>query len=292
MVIVAFVAGACGGSDNATPDAPSTACKDMGGSACFQLPTAPLSNRDGAPSVLGCGAFVPTPAPAPITFSGTFLAYGTSKPIAGGSIKVYDSVDFATPIATAISATDGAYSVTYPAGTRNELFGEFSAAGFLTIFPHYVRADLSQGDVSMYTLRIATSDNIESAGLLVKEIWDPTSAVVAGTALDCNSLIVMHAAIVVSSASGTRQFVPGVSVYYGSPGAVPLAVPPGDRADTNDNGAFALFHVKPQQPLFVQMWGFVDGAAQAKGEAGLTLIGESPIHVVADTSISLNLWAK
>jgi hypothetical protein len=292
MCVLGVLLIGCGSSDPG-PDADTLKpCKEMGGSACFQLPTAPLSTRDGAPSALGCG-YVPKLAPSPVTFTGIVKQFGNGKPIPSASIKLFGSADYGTPIATTTSdATDGSYSITVPAGTDSRLYGEFSAANYLTIYPEDVRTDLTTGDYTMFTLQLITSDGIEGAALLVKEIWDPESAVFAGTAYDCNGLIIMHAAITVSTVSGQRTFAPGATVYYGAPGAAPLAVPPDDRGDTNDNGAFALFHLKPGPQLYAQMWGFVDAAAQAKGEAGLTLITEHPLKVVANTAGNISLWAK
>lgn len=286
------VLAACGGGDKATVDAPNTACKDMGGSACWYMPTAPLSTRDGTPSALGCGAVVPATAPAAVNVSGKLVAFSGGTAVPNGTIKVYSSADFATPIVTATSAADGTYSVVYPMGTPELLWGEFSATGYLTLFPEAVRPDLSHGDVTNYNLRIATPDDIEAAAIPVKELWDPTVAVVAGTALDCNRVVVMHAAVVLSSTSGTRTFVDHVSLYYGAAGVVPLAVPPDDRMDTNDNGAFAIFRVPGGQPLFVQMWGFKDAAAQAQGEAGLTLVAEWPLHSAVNAVSNVQLWVN
>lgn len=292
-VVIVCTLAACGGSDSKpTPDASTTACKDTGGDACFQLPTAPVTTRDGAPSATGCGEYVPHTAPAPLTVSGFVRAFGSGTAVPNASIKVYSSADFATPFATTTSGSDGSYSVQYPAGTPDLLFGEFEAAGYLAVYPHYVRGDLQNGDVTDYTLQVITSNVIEGAAVLVHEDWNPSYAVFAGTALDCNRMIIMHAAVVISSTQGSRTFIPGVSLYYAAPGAAPIAAPPQDRGDTNDNGAFAIFHLSPGAPVYVQMWGFVDANAQAQGEAGLTLLAEEPIHVVANTVGNVALWSR
>lgn len=292
VVGAACLLAACGGGGDAMPDAASRACQDMGGSACFQLPTAPLQNRDGAPSALGCGPLVPTPAASALTISGSVLSYGTSKPVPGATIKLYSSASFATPFATATSAADATYSLDIPAGTPDQLWGEYVADGYLTVMPHGHRFDFANGNLADFNLRAVTPDNIESAALLVKEIWDPSAMAAVGNLYDCNRLVVMHAAVTLSSTSKTRTFVAGAPMYYGSPGAVPLAVPPEDRADTNDNGAFVAFHVPPGQQLYIQAWGFVDAAAQAQGEAGLKLIAETPLHTMANAAANVAMWAQ
>jgi len=282
---------ACGGGGDAPQDASALACKQMGGAVCFQLPTAPLSTRDGSPSALGCGPIVPMPAPTPVTFTGSVLSFGTSKPIPDTTIKLYSSADFTTPIATATSQQDATYSIQVPAGTPDVLWGFFAAAEYLDIYPHAVRVNLANGDIPDFTLRMITADNIESAALLVKEIWDTTNMTIAGNVYDCNRMVVMHAAVALSTTSGSRSFIAGASLYYGAPGVVPLAVPPDQGADTSDNGAFAVFRV-PNGKLYLQAWGFVDAAAQARGEAGLTLIGEQPVHGVANAVANVAIWAK
>lgn len=265
----------------------------MGGSACFQLPTAPLSTRDGTPSNLGCGPIVPAATTAPLTISGVMATYGANKPVGGGEVKLYSSPDYATPYATTTAAADGTYSIELPAGTPDVLFGEYTAAGYLVVYPHAQRPNLTQGNITDFKLALATPDNVESAALLVKEIWDPAATVIAGTLLDCQRLVVMHGIVVLSTTSGTRSFAPRASIYYSAPGAVPLVAPPDERWDTNDNGAFAAFHIQPtQSTMYLQAWGFVDAAAQAQGEAGLTLIAEQPVHIVVNTFDNVALWTR
>jgi hypothetical protein len=235
---------------------------------------------------------VPTPAPAKLAISGTVISYAGNKPVPNASIKLYSSSSFATPFSTTLSAADGTYSIDVPAGTPDLVWSELTAADYIDQYPHAYRFDFSQGDLTDVTLRAVVADNIESAALLVKEIWDPAAMVVIGYVHDCDRLVVMHAAVALSTTSKTRTFAPRASIYYGAPGAVPLAVPPEDRGDTNDNGAYAAFHVPIGQPLYVQAWGFVDAAAQAMGEAGLTLIAEQPVRTVAGSAANVQLWAQ
>lgn len=292
VVVLWGLAAACGGGGDSTPDAPNRACQDMGGSACFQLPTAPLSTRDGAPSALGCGPVVPATAPSALTISGTVATYGTNKPVADATIKLYSSPDYATAFATAMSAADGTYTIDVPAGTAEMLFGEYTAPGYLDVYPQASRPNFQMGDITGFKLSVIVPDNVESLALLVKEIWDPSSAVVAGNVFDCNRENVMHAEVVLSTTSGTRTFAPRASMYFGSAGVVPIVAPPDERGDTNDNGAFAAFHVPTSEPtLYLQAWGFVDAAAQAQGEAGLTLLTEQRIHIPTGAFANVALWA-
>jgi hypothetical protein len=251
-----------------------------------------MINSDLAPVALGCGPLEITSSTAPTTYTGNVGFFGSGDPIADAEIVLYDSAAFDTPIATATSAADATYSLTYPAGTPDLLWGSVGGPGALTTYRHALRPDWSLGDVADYNLRIFTPENIEGAAVLVEERWDETTAVAAGFALDCDLRVVQHAAVTLSSTSGSRTFVDGASVYYGAPGAVAIAVSPEERGDTNDNGIFAVFRIPPGDGLYLQTWGFPDEAAMAEGEAGLVLVGEAPVHGVADSVIQIEIWAN
>jgi hypothetical protein len=161
----------------------------------------------------------------------------------------------------------------------------------LTSYGHALRPDLTVGDYTDWNISLFQPENIEGAAVLVEERWDTTTAVLAGNALDCERRQIEHAAAVLSSTSGTRTFVDGARVYYGAPGPVPIAVLPADRGDTNNNGLYAIFGVPPGDDLYMQVWGFPDEDALAEGEAGLVLVGEQPLHAVADAVIQVLVWS-
>lgn len=290
MILVVVLAGACGDPEPAP--IPGEHCKAEGGAACFQLPTAPMINQDGEPSAIGCGPFEVTESTAPITFAGVVETFGGGEPIADADLAIFDAVDFAEPIVSATSGDDGTYTFSIPAGTPDLLWTERGSEGFLTAYFHAFRPDLSgDTDYSSFDLPMFTVENIEGASVLAEERWDTATAVAAGNALDCDRRVIQHATVVASSTSGSRTFIDGVSVYYGAPGAVPIVVPATDRPDTNDNGAFAVFRLPPGEEVYVQTWGFPDEGALAEGEDGLVLIGEQPVHIVADSVVQMQIWA-
>lgn len=283
--------GGCGGGGEAAPDASiAVACKAMGGEACFRLPTAPLVTPDG-PANIGCGPIVPTASPTAVTFTGKVAQFGTSAPIPNAEVKLFTSPDYTTAIATTVSDSSANYSITLPQGTPDYMWGSVSGAGYLTSYIHSFRPDLSMGDVPDFNLSIFKPANLEGAAVLVDETWDEAYAVAAGFIRDCDRRLVEHAAIVVSSAPGTRAFT-SATMYYGAPGAVPLAVPLDERSDTNGNAAYAAFRVPPGQPLYLQAWGFPDAAAMAKGETGLKLIAEERMHVVANSVVAMTMFVN
>lgn len=282
----------CGGG-KAGPDAYVRTCVKDGGETCFQVPTAPVSDRNGAPSVLGCGNIVPQPSLVPVTFSGKVMRYGVSTVIPNAHLEIFSDRGFQNKVGDATSAADGTYSLTLPAGTPDLEWSRATAdSTFLVTNVYQFYPNLRQGDYTNFNPQIVTSDNIESAALLVKEIWDPSKHVIAGFVFDCNRVIVEHAEVVVSTTSGTRTFVDGVSTYYGVPGAIPIVAPPDQRGDTNDNGAFAVFHLPPDQTFYIQVWGFVSASAMSSGADGLTLLQEVPFNGIANSATSMNVWLK
>jgi hypothetical protein len=290
-ISLCFVA-ACGGDDGggATPDAGiDQACQEWGGAACFQLPTAPMTNSDGAPSAQSCPPNTPRTSTPTMSYSGNVGFFGTNNVIAGAQVDAYTSVAYTSPIASATSAVDGTYTLTIPAGSPDVLWVSAGGPGALTTYNHGYHARLFDGDITDFNLRLFTPGNIEGATGLVGGTWDESKAVLAAYVLACDARVVTHAAVVISSTAGTRTFVDGVQLYYAAPGAVPLAVPPTDRADTNDNGIVAVLGLPPGDSLHVQVWGFRDEAALARGADGLSLIADHPLHIAAGSVLAGDL---
>jgi hypothetical protein len=48
----------------------------------------------------------------------------------------------------------------------------------------------------------------------------------------------------------------------------------------------------PAEPVYLQLWGFPDEAALARGEDGLVLVAEYPIHTSAETVHAFSLFAN
>jgi hypothetical protein len=285
MALSLLTVAACGGDDGGgSPDANTINqdCQSMGGAACFQLPTAPMNNSDGAPSALSCSAYVPRTSTSAMSYSGKVSLFGTSTVIEGATVAAYSSVAYENAVATTTSAADGTYTLNIPAGSSDVFWTSVGGPGALTAYYHDFHADLFNGDVTDFNLRLFTPANIEGATGLVGGMWDANRAVFAGYAVDCDDRVIEHAVALVSSTQGTRSFVAGPQVYYGAPGAVPLAVPPADRGDTADNGIIAVLGLPPSDNLHLQLWGFRDAAALARGADGLTLVADLPLHVFAN----------
>jgi hypothetical protein len=195
----------CGSGGGSDPDAGAAeACLEHGGAACFQLPTAPMTTAEGEASTIGCGPVVPEPSTEAVTYTGFVQFFGGGEPIAGAEVEIFPSGAFDTPVASATSGADGAYTLTFPAGTPDVLWASVTAPGALLNYRHAFRLDLASGDVADFDIAMFTPENIEGASVLVEERWDPERAGIAGLVLDCDRRVIMHAAVTVSSVSGLR----------------------------------------------------------------------------------------
>ena len=274
--------GACGGDGESRDPA---RCHLDGGEHCFQVPTAVMVSHfedQDLDTVIGCGPLEPALAATNVTLSGTITDYSGGGEVADATITIYDDEDFTNEIGNATTAADGTYSIGLPAGTPDILFGTLEADGYVTLHDYNGRPDLT-GATAELNLVMATEELLDTFAGLVDTDLDPDGAIVAAIASDCDRNSIEHVAAVVSATSGERDFVDGVNLFYTAAGALPVPVTPDVRGDSNDNGLIAILNV-PAQPVYLQLWGFPDEAALARGEDGLELVAEYAIDLDAGTS--------
>jgi hypothetical protein len=275
-------------------DGPPPVCSEDGGAACFQLPTEVLvahAGTDTDSALLGCGALAPTDSTIAVTLSGTITKYG-ADPIDGAALEVFDDAALAgTPIATATTASDGSFTFSLPAGTPDLLYGTIVADGYFDAELHNARPDLT-ADVTGFDLVTLDADLLGTLAALVNDEVEPATVAMAVVVSDCARYNLEHAVVTLSTAAGTRAFVPGASVYYGTAGAIPLPVIPEDGPDTADNGAVAVVNAPEGDDFFLQAWGFPDADALAQGAAGLVLIAEYPVHTTPGSIQEFVLFAN
>lgn len=283
MVVMVLVA-ACGGDDDAG------VCEEDGGAACFEMPTAPMvahSSTGMAAPNLTCAKPAATPRTAAVTINGLYRQYTSTTPIPGITIEGFTDLSFASPIFTATSATDGTFSFTIPAGAPDLLHVRATGPGIFTSLGLYQRYDGS-GMATFYGATQALTDTITT---IVRTEQDATKGAAAIIVSDCDGNPIEHAIVTISTTSSTAAHVPGIHVFYGAPGALPLPVVRSERMDTNTNGAVAVLNVPTTGALHAQAWGFVSAADVSKGEGGLTLIAEWQITSGPNAAIAVPLRA-
>lgn len=281
----------------ACSDDPAPTCEKGGGVGCFTLPTAAMvahtSATMTAPAALGCGPLVPYMSTNVTTLTGSITDYKDStKGVGGATFKLFQTSDFATPIAMATTASNGTYSMSIVFGTSDILFGSVTATGYVDAYYANLRPNLTQPITSKFNLSTVTPDFLDQLYTLVRSTQDVKRASIAIGVTDCQRYPIEHAIAVISATSGKRTFFTGAQVFYAAAGAYPVPVLQSVRADTNDNGAVAALNVPVDHPSFLQIWGFPDDTAVAKHEAGLVLVAEYPLTLFAGESSGFNAFAN
>ncbi len=287
-----MMAALVGCTDNAT----TKMCTNGSGDACLTLPTAPLlahptAMTTGAP-VLGCGPLQVMTSTMATVFSGAVLDYQNSATMVGGaSITIYSQADFTGQLVTATSAADGTYSFTLPSGSPNVLFAKVTAANYVDAYYVNGHFDVTKPAVTFNFTDVRT-DSVGTLYGLVRETPDPTKATLAIVADDCNRAPLEHAIGVISSTSKKRTLVAGAGVYYTAHGTFPAPVLTSVQPDTTETGLIASVNVPVTGSLYLQVWGFPDATAQAKGEAGLELVAEYPLTLFASEAAIFAAYAN
>lgn len=284
----------------ACSDGGPAVCSRDGGAACFELPTRPMrwyvNGGDSGPAVIGCGEIAPVPSAMAVALQGRVTNWDTAVRVAGVTLEVFDAGDYASPIATATTDGNGAYSMSLASGTPDRLWGTIRGGGSEPQLIHQMRPDLSQATVMVdYAIATpATLDRViaELPGVGVDR--DAGRAQLAVYVLDCGGRAIMETAVVLSTTAGRRNFVDGVPVFYSAVGLeFPLPGPHEEIGVTENDGVAVLLNVPVDgAPLYVQAWGFPDEAAVARGQDGLVLIAEHAPTRRAGWGTRVNLWAN
>lgn len=207
-----------------------------------------------------------------VTVSGTVSDFQQDEPVPGASMNVWLSDDInAAPDLSFDVDSNGAGTITVPACTP---------MGYETYTPeewqetvdtyevHQVYGWSSAGtDTDTWnSVSVATSRLIPS--LLGLE-WSPGTAIIAGTAYDCNEDPIQHAQVFIHDASGA---IPAdLAVRYFANG-----LPNSDQPDTNDDGLWSAINVPPGEWI-VEMWVYDGAAPMLLGTTNLTMEPDSVV---------------
>jgi hypothetical protein len=293
-VVALSLIASCGDGETA-PDL--SKCSTTGGENCFAVPTAAIIARNETPGfgsrpTLGCGPLVPHTVTANALEGRVYdYQHGINTGIPRATLSFYSTVDEDSELATGTADDSGDFSVTLPPNTPDILFAHQTAPTTIDEQSYYIRAVATGSpEVLEFDVAAVTQDFVDEANGLVRVTPRPGAVVAVATIQDCDHFNIEHAEVVVSTASGSRSFVDGISTVYGVKGALPIPVTIDVRGDTNDNGVAGIFNIPTTEPgtLYIQAWGFIDDDAVARGADGLSLLAEYPINTfVANTGFSL-----
>jgi hypothetical protein len=226
-----------------------------------------------------------------ITVTGTVRDFQNQQDtVREADISAYMGNDItASPIASATSDAEGAFTITLPIGVERVAF-KTSAAEYLDTYllnQYFEPAvedqeeDLEPISVSLGNALTAFINKQRTLGL----------GVLAGAIRDCDGNEVEGGIATVSSTSGQPDHVTGAETYYfsaGSSSSLPVRL--SQQTYTNRDGLFMVIELPPSSSeVFLQVWGFTPD--QDPESDPLTLLAEIGSRVIADAVISASMEA-
>lgn len=294
--LVALLVGVLGCSDDGPPADPYR-CMAAGGEGCFELPTdvveAATPEGVAAAPILDCSPYQIAQSNGPIAFSGvTTDLQDTELIIPGVRVEAFSDLAMTQVLFDKTSDDSGAYSAS--AVVPSEGFARSTAAGQLPLLFLYGRIDVN---LASQTLNVQTATRLQVASLIeaVGDRFLPDKTQLASVAYDClgNKLVNVIANLAPASGkNGSRLFEPGVRVYYGMEGPLPILARRTELFQTTTKGTLAITNIAPGRH-FVQLWGFPTAGDLAKGSVGLKLLDEKEILVPdGDNGILMPLYGR
>jgi len=280
---------ACGGDDTTTPDA----AVDIG----FNLPTVSLhANKETSPDVwedqgpadLSClntpSADMATTVQVSLATKVTDFQSGNAVP--NSMVKIFKGVDYMNPFDT--QTADGNANITFTVPTGVTRFGYLMTSS--TALPTFLLNQIlpSPSEPSQTEAKIQSVSNATAATLpaLIGQTRTVGTGVVAGALRDCQKREISGFIATISSVKGSSTTIAGADAYYFD-SAVGLPVHHNRQESASGDGLFMIIEIPSSMPTgYVQMWGFPTDADKAMGMAGLKLIAELQVPVLADNVIT------
>lgn len=209
---------------------------------------------------------------ADITVSGTVSDFQTDEPVPGASVKIWSNDDInGTPDQSFDVDSNGSGTITVPACT---------AVGYETYTPVEWEETVNTYEVHQvygFDASGATTDTWNSVSVATSRLipsllgleWSPGTAIIAGTAYDCNEDPIQHAQVFIHDADGN---IPAdLAVRYFANG-----LPNSDQPDSNDDGLWSAINVPPGEWI-VEMWVYNGTELQMLGSTHLTMMPDSVV---------------
>jgi len=308
QLILLALLGACGDNiipakppdaqpaDGPTPDGPSDACLANGGAACFALPNNVLLAHEGNQTQQPDNSCTRNPqtSNSVITLAGNTVD-STGQGIGPSTVAITYAAGFGTPDVSTTTDIVGDYLLTLPMPVPNSFDVLITRSGAYDV--RFENAQIFFNPVAITGRLFPTIGRTEWSTALTGIDETPVAAegAVLATATDCDDRTLEFATVTLSSTSSRADsaaptFIPGTRVFY-LDGATPTPVKRDARTQTGASGGFVILGVDPGT-YFLQSWGFADATALGMGMAGLTIVGERQITVVADKLSSTQLTPR
>ncbi|HEY5950835.1 MAG TPA: hypothetical protein VIV40_35325 [Kofleriaceae bacterium] len=298
LALTSLSLAACGGDDTSTPDA----SVDIG----FNLPTVTLkANKEVAPDMwqeqgdadLSC---LNTPSAdmattVAVTLNVVVKDFQSGNAVPSSMIEVFPEQKYTMPFGAAATADSMAFAtVTIPTGVKRFGYRMTSTSSLPTfLLNQVVKPDVAVQpdgtcDPAPCREKIQSVSNATAATLpaLIGQTRTLGTGVVAGALRDCQRREISGFIATMSSTPAVANTVMGADAYYFD-SAVGLPVHHNRQAYGSGDGLFMIIEVPSTNPTgYVQMWGFPTEADKNMGKAGLKLIAELQVPILADTVIT------
>lgn len=231
----------------------------------------------------------------PITLNLQVTDFQSDQAVPNSMVAVFANQDNNNPFAMGTSDTDANLTVTIPTGTKRFGYKMTSSNALPTFLLNQKLDDATATpqptgtcDPAPCRTEIQSVSNATAATLpaLIGQTRIQGTGVVAGALRDCQDREVSGFIATVSSTQGTATRIDGSEAYYFDP-SVGLPVNHRRAQWAKNDGLFMIIQLPASIPTgYVQMWGFPTDADLAMGAAGLKLIAELQVPVLADTVIT------
>ncbi len=232
-----------------------------------------------------------TPLAVDVTVTGTVTDFQDGTTLSGVDVAAFENQDvLGTPVATAVSGSDGSYSLVLSSGQGPRFSYRLRQTNYLDTYRlnETYNPDTANQTTSLSPIAV-TSANAITAAVGVQR--STTRGLLIGGIRDCDGNQVSGAIATLSSSScaGVSDCEPselaGVQTYYTSTNGLPARAT--QQASTSELGSFVVMEIPPTPAAYLQVWGYRDQAAVDAGN--LELIAEIKAPVVADTVIKVDL---
>jgi hypothetical protein len=272
-----------------TPDAP----EDIG----FTTPTVTLkANRSPSEDVweevgaadLSClnSANADVASTVAVTLNTTVKDFQSGNAVPGAMVTVFNNTDYMNPFDTKTADSNAAISFTIPAGTKRFGYRMTASTALPTFLLNQVLDSPSMTPQTEGQIQSVSNATAATLPALIGQTRTMGTGVVAGALRDCMNREISGFIATMSSVKGSPMTIPGSETFYFD-SAVGLPVHHNRQQYGSGDGLFMIIQIPSSMPTgYVQMWGFPTDADLSMGKAGLKLIAELQVPVLADTVIT------
>jgi hypothetical protein len=290
FTLISLSVGACGDDGGGTtPDA----SVDIG----FNLPTVSLkANNETAPDQwtevgpanLTClgqpSDDVASTVAVALTTKVTDFQSGNAVP--GAVVEVFKDQNYMAVEANATADSNAMVTLNLPAGIKRFGYKMTSSSSLPTFLLNQTLPSPTQATQTVGEISSVSNATAATLPALIGQTRTVGTGVVAGALRDCDGNEISGFIATMSSTKGMANTVMGADSYYFD-AAVGLPVHHNRQAYASGDGLFMIIEIPSTNPTgYVQMWGFPTDADKAMGMAGLKLIAELQVPVLADTVIT------